>query len=190
MKLSGITVRLAMPDSQEWMEDPRVVELLEDRMDKKDVLIFRELNKDGRISDTELADRVGLSRTAARRRRKMLQEDGILEIFALLVFRAANYPYAEVHISYDNHATNDEITAFIERLLDEGLVYEVAECIGEYDLLIRVWQSSLSSINSYVRELLQDSDVADSYTVVPITDSYKMFHRTFYRPGEEAPDAS
>lgn len=164
---------------KDWIEDPQVVELLEDRMDHKDYLIFRELNKDGRLSDTELAERVGLSRTAARSRRKNLQEEGILEIFALLVFKQADYSYAEVHISYSNDASRDQIDVFIEEFLDDGLVYEVAECIGEYDLMIRVWQSSLDKINAHVREYLQGNEVVDSYTIVPITNSYKMFHRDF-----------
>lgn len=174
---------LEMPEPEEWIEDPQVVELLEERMDHKDYLIFRELNEDGRLSDTELADRVGLSRTAARRRRKKLQEEGILEIFALLVFKEADYTYAEVHISYSTDASQERIDEFIKGFLNDGLVYEVAEVVGEYDLMIRVWESSLNEINAHVREYLQDSDVADSYTVVPITNSYKMFHRDFYTNG-------
>lgn len=173
------TMDTDVPDPQDWIEDPQVVELLEDRMDHKDYLIFRELNEDGRLSDTELAERVGLSRTAARRRRKKLEEEGILEIFALLVFKQADYTYAEVHISYSTDASRDQIDAFIQEFLDDGLVYEVAECLGEYDLMIRVWQSSLDAINAHVRDYLQDNEVVDSYTVVPITNSYKMFHRDF-----------
>lgn len=173
-------MNMEMPDAKEWIEDPRVVELLEERMDHKDYLIFRELNEDGRLSDTELAERVGLSRTAARRRRKQLQEDGILEIFALLVFKESDYTYAEVQISYSTTARSDQIDEFIQGFLDDGLVYEVAECVGEYDLMIRVWQSSLNDINAHVRDLLQDNDVVESYTIVPITNSYKMFHRSFY----------
>ena len=170
---------MEMPDSKEWIEDPRVVELLEDRMDHKDYLIFRALNEDGRLSDTELAEQVGLSRTAARRRRKQLQDEGILEVFALLVFKQADYAYAEVQITYDMAASAERIDEFLQTLLDDGLVYEVAECMGEHDLMIRVWQSSLSEVNGHVRDHLHKNDVVESYTVVPITNSYKMFHRDF-----------
>jgi len=176
---------MGLPDSKEWIEDPRVVELLEDRMDHKDYLIFRELNENGRLSDTELAERVDLSRTAARRRRKRLQEEGILEIFALLVFKQADYAYAEVQITYDTTVSTERIDEFIRTLLDDGLVYEVAECMGEYDLMIRVWQSSLDEVNAHVRDHLHDNDVVESYTVVPITNSYKMFHRDFTGNGSE-----
>jgi len=174
-----------MPDAREWIEDPRVVDLLEERMDHKDYLIFRELNKNGRLSDTELAERVGLSRTAARRRRKRLQEEGILEIFALLVFKQADYMYAEVQITYSVSARQEQIDQFIQELLDDGLVYEVAECMGSHDLMLRVWESSLSEINAHVRELLHDNDIAESYSVVPITNSYKMFHRDFSTESSE-----
>ncbi|MFC5972977.1 Lrp/AsnC family transcriptional regulator [Halomarina salina] len=172
------------PSVEEWIEDPRVVELLEERMDHKDYLIFRELNEDGRLSDTELAERVDLSRTAARRRRKNLQEEGIMEIFALLVFQQADYTYAEVQISYAASATRADIDAFIEELVDDALIYEVAECVGEHDLMIRVWQSSLDDINVHVREHLQGNDVVDDYTLVPITKSHKMFHRDFRTDGD------
>jgi DNA-binding Lrp family transcriptional regulator len=173
-------IDMNMPGGREWIEDPRVVDLLEERMDHKDYLIFRELNENGRLSDTELADRVNLSRSAARRRRKRLQEEGVLEIFALLVFKQADYTYAEVQISYSVSASQEQIDEFIRELLDDGLVYEVAECMGEHDLMIRVWESSLSEINAHVRALLHDNDIAESYSVVPITNSYKMFHRDFY----------
>lgn len=173
-----------MPEPKEWIEDPQVVELLEETMDHKDYLIFRELNEDGRLSDTELAERVDLSRTAARRRRKKLQEEGILEIFALLVFKKADYTYAEVHISYSTDVSQEQIEEFINGFLNDGLVYEVAEVVGEHDLMIRVWESSLNELNAHVREYLQNNDVVDSYTLVPITNSYKMFHRDFSSNGD------
>jgi len=171
---------IEMPEPKEWIEDPQVVELLEETMDHKDYLIFRELNENGRLSDTELAERVGLSRTAARRRRKKLQNDGILEIFALLVFKKADYTYAEVHITYSTDASQEQIEEFIRSFLNDGLVYEVAEVVGKHDLMIRVWEASLNKLNAHVREYLNDNDVVDSYTLVPITNSYKMFHREFY----------
>jgi DNA-binding Lrp family transcriptional regulator len=172
-----------MPEPMEWIEDPQVVELLEETMDHKDYRIFRALNEDGRLSDTELAERVGLSRTAARRRRKKLQEEGVLEIFALLVFKEADYNYAEVQISYSADASQEQIEEFIRGFLNDGLVYEVAEVVGEYDLMIRVWESSLNKINSHVRGYLQNNDVVGTYNIVPITNSYKMFHRDFYSNG-------
>lgn len=170
---------------EEWIEDPRVIELLDERMDSTDYKIFKELNKDGRLSDTELAERVGLSRSTARRRRKKLQEEGIMEIFALLVFKQADYAYAEAQISFEMSASREQIDEFIISLLTDGLVYEVAECVGEFNLIIRVWESSLDEVTRYIRELLHDNEVVKSFTIVPITNSYKMFHRSFHSESEQ-----
>jgi DNA-binding Lrp family transcriptional regulator len=156
-----------------------VKELLEERIDEADYRIFKALNQDGRMSDTDLAERVDLSRTAARRRRKKLQDSGILDIPALLVFQESGFSYADIHVKYDSSANEDDITALINDLLDESLVYEMAECIGEYDLLLRVWHASLGDIKSYVRDQLNSQEIVDSYTIVPITQSYKMWFRDF-----------
>lgn len=47
-------------------------------MDRTDYGIVRELAKDGRVSDVMLGERVHLSATAAARRRKILEEKGIV----------------------------------------------------------------------------------------------------------------
>lgn len=47
-------------------------------MDRTDYGIVRELARDGRISDVVLGERVHLSATAAARRRKILEERGII----------------------------------------------------------------------------------------------------------------
>lgn len=47
-------------------------------LDHTDYRILRELTKDGRISDVLLGERVHLSSTAAARRRKILEERGIV----------------------------------------------------------------------------------------------------------------
>lgn len=166
--------------TREWIEDDEVKQLLEERMDRIDYLIFRELNKDGRMPDTELAERIGIARTTVRRRRKNLQKANVLDIPALLIFQESGFSYADVHVSYASDVSQADVVAFVESLLDEPLVYEMAECVGEYDLLLRVWHASLGNVKSYIRESLHQRPVVGSYTIVPITQSYKMWFQDFY----------
>lgn len=49
-----------------------------DLVDHMDFRILRELSRDGRASDVALSERVHLSSTAVARRRKMLEERGLL----------------------------------------------------------------------------------------------------------------
>lgn len=50
----------------------------EDGFDSTDLRILRELMRDGRASDVALGERVNLSSTATARRRKMLEDRGII----------------------------------------------------------------------------------------------------------------
>lgn len=47
-------------------------------IDRIDLAIVRELERDGRVSHVELAERVGLSPTACARRQKTLEETGLI----------------------------------------------------------------------------------------------------------------
>ena len=50
----------------------------DDGFDSTDLRILRELMKDGRASDVALGERVNLSSTATARRRKMLEDRGVI----------------------------------------------------------------------------------------------------------------
>jgi DNA-binding Lrp family transcriptional regulator len=54
----------------------------ETKVDATDYRILRELVRDGRASDVNLSDRVHLSSTATARRRKILEEQGIVRGYA------------------------------------------------------------------------------------------------------------
>jgi len=64
-----------------------------------------------------------------------------------------------VNITYSTDATQEQIERFIKSFLNDGLVYEVAEVVGEHDLMIRVWESSLNKLNSHVRGYLNSGFV-------------------------------
>lgn len=142
-----------------WLENAKVRKILQRHLDETDYRIYKELNKHGRLSDTELGDRVGLSRTAARRRRKNLEEDGILDVLGVLVLQEAELAYADVRIRIGADASDTDIKDFVADLAEDELVYEIDEYMGEFDLLVRVWHASLSDIKSYLRKNLQQSEV-------------------------------
>jgi len=69
--------------SDEWVDNEKVKRILKEHLDETDYRIYKALNEDGRMSDTEIGERVGLSRTAARRRRKKLQDEGPVDIIGV-----------------------------------------------------------------------------------------------------------
>ncbi|WP_435064136.1 Lrp/AsnC family transcriptional regulator [Halobaculum sp. EA56] len=159
--------------------------ILRAHLDDHDYQIFEALNEDGRMSDTELADRVGLSRTAVRRRRENLTDSGILEILAVIVLQEADLAYADVRVSVDQSVDRTERDELIERLIDAELVYSVDSCLGDYDLFVRTWHSTLNDVKSYVWDLLDDDPAVDAYDITPVVKTWKAWNRKLDRPTED-----
>lgn len=97
------------------------------QLDKLDKRILRELQNDGRISNAELAERVGLSATPCARRVKRLEEEGIIGDHVILL-NPSNLGLklsALVQISMDRH-TPDRFERFE---IEVGKHPEVVECL-------------------------------------------------------------
>lgn len=108
-------------------------------MDKTDRKILSELQKDGRLSVTELADRVGLSLSPCHRRVKALEESGVV-----LGYRAQLDPVAMgLNFSAMVFATLREgdrqaVEAFESALLKIPHIVDAQRLFGEPDYLLHV----------------------------------------------------
>ena len=97
------------------------------QLDKLDKRILRELQNDGRISNAELAERIGLSATPCARRVKRLEDEGIIGDHVILL-NPSNLGLklsALVQISMDRH-TPDRFERFESEV---GKHPEVVECL-------------------------------------------------------------
>jgi Lrp/AsnC family transcriptional regulator, leucine-responsive regulatory protein len=96
-------------------------------LDRTDKRILGELQTNGRISNQELADRVGLSPSPCLRRVKQLEEDGVIEGYAALVnaSKLGLKMMALIQIRMDRH-TPERFDAFEKTLRDYP---QVLECI-------------------------------------------------------------
>ena len=159
--------------------------ILEEHLDENDYRIFKALNENGRMSDTDLAGRVGLSRTAVRRRREKLVESGALEVLAVIVLQEADLAYADVRIQLDQMSKANRRDALIEKLIDAELVYSVDSCMGDHDLFVRTWHASLGAIKSYIWSLLADDPTVERYEITPVVKTWKAWDRELDRPSDE-----
>lgn len=96
-------------------------------IDRYDRQILQILQQDGRISNQDLADRIGLSPSPCLRRVRALEEAGILTGYrALLDAKALGYSLmALIYISMDMH-TPERFENFEQRILQ---MPEVLECL-------------------------------------------------------------
>lgn len=157
-------------------------QILEEYLDEHDYQIFQKLNEDGRISDTELAEEIGLSRSAVRRRRENLIERGAVDVLAVIVLQELDLAYADVLVDLDKDAASEERSELISKLIDEDLIYSLDSCLGQYDLFVRLWHESLGDVKSYTWELFADEPIVDSYEVVPMVHTWKAWDKELDRP--------
>ncbi|WP_409280674.1 Lrp/AsnC family transcriptional regulator [Pseudomonas defluvii] len=124
-------------------------------MDRTDRKILAELQKDGRLSVTELAERVGLSLSPCHRRVRALEESGVL-----LGYRAQLNPGAlGLNFSAMVFVTLREgdrraVEAFETALIDIPQVVDAQRLFGEPDYLLQVITQDLPAFQRLYDENL------------------------------------
>lgn len=150
------------------------------RLDRTDRRILDELQKDGAISNLELAEKVGLSPSPCSRRVKALQDAGIiLKTVAVLDQKKLGLDMvAIISISMDKH-TPERFEAFEEQI---GRLPEVMECYlitgQSADYVLKV---VVSDMEGYQRFLLGKltriegvSGVHTSFVMRKVVDSTRL----------------
>ena len=124
-------------------------------LDSRDRRILAELQRDGRLTTQELADRVGMSGSAVWRRVKALEEAGVIDRYAVIVdAKKAGFGLAcMVHLSLARHEQ-----AHVENFVREVQRHpEVLECFatsGEADFHLRVVVEDIDDYNRFLDEFI------------------------------------
>jgi Lrp/AsnC family leucine-responsive transcriptional regulator len=124
-------------------------------LDEIDRRILRELRLDGRLSNTKLAEKVGLSTTPCWNRVRALEERGVIEGYtALLSQQSLGYPDTVIiEVTLDRH-DDDIFEKFGQALADLPEVMEAYLLTGEYDYLIKVAVAGTAGYEEFVRRKL------------------------------------
>lgn len=124
-------------------------------MDEIDRKILRELRKDGRLSNTHLAEKVGLSQSPCWNRVRQLEEQGVIEGYTVLLNqKALGVPdTVMIEVTLDKH---DDATfaRFGEALAQMPEVLEAYLLTGEYDYLIKVAVAGTEGYEVFLRKKL------------------------------------
>lgn len=124
-------------------------------IDEIDRRILRELRSDGRLSNTKLAEKVGLSTTPCWNRVRALEEGGMIEGYAALLSQTAlGYPDTVIiEVTLDRH--DDEIfDKFGQALATLPEVMEAYLLTGDYDYLIKVAVAGTAGYEEFLRKKL------------------------------------
>jgi len=124
-------------------------------LDRYDRLILNALQKDGRISNVQLAAAVNLSESACLRRVRALEDEGFIDRYAALLNQTKAGLSGNVFVHIGLHREEQsELAAFEDAV--KGIP-EVMECYlmtGEFDYLLRVVVANMADFERLHNEAL------------------------------------
>ena len=108
-------------------------------LDEIDYRILEVLQRDGRISNQDLADQVGLSPSPCLRRMKALEAAGVIQKYVALVDPAAvgQGLQAMVEVRLE-HQTSASVARFEKEIVKYPQVLECYLTAGDWDYVLRV----------------------------------------------------
>ena len=109
------------------------------QIDAIDQRILSALQKDGRLTNVQLAEKVKLSESACLRRVRILEQNGIIDKYVMLIDQAAIGKPGNVFVRVTLEGQQQEKLQRFEKEI--GRVKEVMECYlmsGDSDFLLRV----------------------------------------------------
>jgi DNA-binding Lrp family transcriptional regulator len=142
------------------------------RIDAIDRKILKELQEDGRITNVELARRVGISAPPCLRRVRALEEAGYIKGYrGLLDEKLLGFEvtvFAMVHLSSQADSDLAEFERFVRA---QPLVRECWMLSGEIDFILKCVAPDLKTFQAFVTELTAAPHVRNVKTSLTLRNS-------------------
>ena len=134
-------------------------------MDEKDKLILSLLQKDGRMTASEIAEKVDLSVPAVTERIRKLTEGGVLKAFrAVLDAKKVGYDVT-AYILLDMSSSNS-YGDMVQYAQDNDEVLECHSITGEGSHILKVRTHDTSSLESLLRNIQSWPGVIRTHTMI------------------------
>ena len=133
-------------------------------MDKFDARILLELQHDGRISWSRLADKINLSASACQRRVESLIERGVIENFTVNLNEDALGHHVKAFVAVNIDRQNTELAQdFRHRVREHPQVQACHMISGGIDFMLEVVANDLDAFGNFIDgELLSMPAVKDA----------------------------
>lgn len=132
-----------------------------EKIDEIDLKILSCLQKDGAISQRDLAERVGLSQNACWRRLQRLNTSGLIRgTHADIDLSALGYDltvFVMIRTRHHSKEWADNFRKHVERLPEVIDFYRIG---GDWDYLIKVVTKGMSGYDAFYQKLITNFDLA------------------------------
>ena len=147
-----------------------------DDLDRIDRSILRELQKNGRMTVTDLAARVGLSKTPCQLRMRRLEEQGYILGYGALVDHAK---LGAGHIAFVQVSLKDTKTPALNAFNEAArAVPEIEQChmiAGGFDYLLKVRTSDMVAYRQVLGEIISSLPHVEHTSTFVVMESVKDF---------------
>jgi len=132
-------------------------------LDAADRQILAELQLNGRLTNVELAERVGLSESPCLRRVRNLEKEGVIAGYAALLNRRElgldMVAYVQVNL---DQRTEADTHAFVQAVHDAPWIVECVAISGTHDYLLKVTAKNIDHFGELtMKKLLRFPGVTD-----------------------------
>lgn len=125
-------------------------------MDVTDARIIRALQRDGRLTNQDLAEEVGLSPSPCLRRVRNLEKTGLIQGYSALVDqKACGFPitcFVRIRLAVHNE---EAVRQFEAKIMETDAVLDCYLMTGGADYQLRVVAESLDDYERLVRHTIQ-----------------------------------
>lgn len=124
-------------------------------MDRYNEIILRELHKNARIANSELAEKIGLSPSACLRRVQELERSGVIKSYRAILDpeKLGNHFVAYVAVGLREHSVQSQ-RAFEEAIKDSSEIIECHNVTGAFEYLLRVETQSINTFKIFHTDVL------------------------------------
>ena len=144
------------------------------KLDKIDHAVIKYLQNDGRISNSDLSEKVGLSQSACLRRVKALEKQGIIEGYVAVMDQAAAGLTDNVFVQITVEKQTKELLFEFEKIVRQ--CPQIIECYlmsGDADYLLRVIVSDASDYEKLHMDVLTNlpgvSNIKSNFSLRTVT---------------------
>ena len=138
------------------------------KIDAVDRRILAAVQSNGRMSNLEIAEKIGLSPTPCARRLKRLEDEGAIKSYAAHINPHALGLHISAMISVRlSRQTPGAAAQFLAGIKELPEITEWMCVTGDVDYLIRIWVKDVEALRSFIAESLQRMpSVAETATMV------------------------
>jgi len=147
-----------------------------EELDGFDLKILEALQKDGRLTNNELAERIALSASQCSRRRSRLEAEGYIQGYQARLDRQKIGLDLLVVVSVTLATHNrDNARRFAALVNDLPEVLEAYALTGEMDYHLKVATRGLSGLSRFVNDVLLPHDSVQHVKTSIVLDTLKQF---------------